>query len=149
MKKSYFWWCMAGVGCLFWTILSIQMVGAGGETTILQPAPESTLSVNEQSTAADESTAESTSLETGTMIEDSLSEKKDTGSAAEVKADCVNVNTADAGDLVTLQGIGPVLAQRIIEFRAANGKFNQASDLVKVKGIGAGKLKKISDRICF
>ena len=48
----------------------------------------------------------------------------------------VNINTADAGQLIELPQIGPKMAQRILEFRKSNGNFKRTQDLMKVKGIG-------------
>ena len=53
----------------------------------------------------------------------------------------VNVNTADAEELETLTGIGPALAQAIIDYRAGHGAFRSAEDLLLVKGIGEAKLE--------
>ena len=53
----------------------------------------------------------------------------------------VNVNTADAEELETLTGIGPSLAQAILDYRAAHGAFETAEDLLNVKGIGEAKLE--------
>ncbi|MEE8525971.1 MAG: helix-hairpin-helix domain-containing protein [Thermoanaerobaculia bacterium] len=48
----------------------------------------------------------------------------------------VNVNEADASQLALLPRVGPALAGRIIEFREANGKLENAEDLILVRGIG-------------
>ena len=48
----------------------------------------------------------------------------------------VNINTANQAQLETLPGIGPVKAQAILEWRAANGYFSNANQLLEVKGIG-------------
>ena len=53
----------------------------------------------------------------------------------------VNVNTADAEELETLTGIGPALAQAIVDYRAGHGAFRSAEDLLLVKGIGEAKLE--------
>ena len=53
----------------------------------------------------------------------------------------VNVNTADAEELETLTGIGPSLAQAIIDYRTGHGAFRSAEDLLLVKGIGEAKLE--------
>ncbi len=50
--------------------------------------------------------------------------------------DKVNINTADAGQLVNLPQVGPKMAQRILDFRKSNGNFKRVQDLMKVKGIG-------------
>ena len=53
----------------------------------------------------------------------------------------VNINTADAEELETLTGIGPSLAQAIVDYRAEHGAFRSAEDLLLVKGIGEAKLE--------
>ncbi|MBI3317047.1 MAG: helix-hairpin-helix domain-containing protein [Candidatus Omnitrophica bacterium] len=59
----------------------------------------------------------------------------------------VNVNTASAEELQEVRGIGPSLADRIIEFRSQNGKFQKVDDLINVRGIGEAKLQKIKNQI--
>ncbi len=49
----------------------------------------------------------------------------------------VNINTATQAELETLDNIGPVKAQAIIDYRKKNGPFKSPSDLDKVDGIGA------------
>jgi competence protein ComEA len=48
----------------------------------------------------------------------------------------INVNSASAKELEELPGVGPVLAQRIIDWRTANGPFTSVDDLNSVPGIG-------------
>ena len=59
----------------------------------------------------------------------------------------VNINTASAEELESLPGIGPVLARRIVEDRAANGPFGSRDDLLRVEGIGQAILEGIQDFI--
>jgi len=66
----------------------------------------------------------------------------DAGSDAEGQG-LVNINTANATQLTQLPGVGPAIAQKIIDYRTANGPFTSVDDLTKVPGIGAAKLAQI------
>jgi competence protein ComEA len=57
----------------------------------------------------------------------------------------VDLNSADAAALDALPGIGPVLAQRIVEHRAQHGPFRQVDDLLDVPGIGPSILGGLTD----
>lgn len=59
----------------------------------------------------------------------------------------ININTADSAQLQTLPGIGPTLAQRIIDYRQTHGSFQSVYDLTEVSGIGLTKLENILDYI--
>lgn len=59
----------------------------------------------------------------------------------------VKVNSASARDFNRLPGIGPGLAERIVEYRSQNGNFVIVEDLKKVKGIGQKKYDAIKDYI--
>ena len=59
----------------------------------------------------------------------------------------VNINTANLDELDSLPGIGPALAQRIIDYREQNGNFQSIEDLQNVKGIGDSKFSDIKDNI--
>ena len=48
----------------------------------------------------------------------------------------VNLNTADQAQLETLPRVGPALAQRILDWREANGRFSAVEDLLSITGIG-------------
>lgn len=52
----------------------------------------------------------------------------------------VDVNHASAADLENLPGVGPVLAERIFDYRQEHGPFATVEDLLDVPGIGEGKL---------
>ena len=58
----------------------------------------------------------------------------------------VRINSASAGELQQLPGIGPALAKRIVETRSG-GLFNSADDLLRVPGIGKAKLAKLRDYV--
>ena len=48
----------------------------------------------------------------------------------------ININTAPIEQLIKLKRIGPVYAERIIQYRETNGSFAKVEDIMKVKGIG-------------
>lgn len=58
----------------------------------------------------------------------------------------VRINSASARELQQLPGIGPALAQRIVETRNS-GRFTSAEDLLRVPGIGKAKLAKLRDYV--
>jgi competence protein ComEA len=59
----------------------------------------------------------------------------------------VNVNTALQDELAALPGIGPVTAQRIVEYRAQFGPFTTLEDLTQVFGIGPATLEQIRELV--
>ena len=59
----------------------------------------------------------------------------------------ININKASAVDLESLQGIGPALAKKIIDYRQGHGKFKTIEDIKQVKGIGDSKFEKIRNQI--
>jgi competence protein ComEA len=59
----------------------------------------------------------------------------------------VNINTADQATLESLPGVGPTLAQKIIDYRTQNGLFQQIEDIDDVTGVGPATYAKIKDLI--
>jgi competence protein ComEA len=59
----------------------------------------------------------------------------------------ININTAKVEELDILPGVGPKMAQAIIDFREAHGKFSALEDLQKVKGFGPKKFAAIRPHI--
>ena len=59
----------------------------------------------------------------------------------------VNINTATQSELDQLPGIGPSIAQRIIDYREENGNFQKIEDVQNVKGMGDAKYEEIKDKI--
>ena len=59
----------------------------------------------------------------------------------------LNINTATIPELDELPGIGPVLAQRIVDYRTTCGGYKAVEELLKVNGIGEAKLMEIIDLI--
>lgn len=59
----------------------------------------------------------------------------------------ISINRAAAAELDSLPGIGPALAERIVEYRQTNGMFTNITDLRKVSGIGDAKFNQIKDKV--
>ncbi|MEO0093023.1 MAG: helix-hairpin-helix domain-containing protein [candidate division WOR-3 bacterium] len=76
-----------------------------------------------------------------------LSDRTEKKTKEETKIGLLDINLATAKELEALPGIGPVLAQRIVEERNRIGKFSTIEDLLKIKGIGKKKLAMIRSRI--
>lgn len=59
----------------------------------------------------------------------------------------ININTADAAELMKLKGVGEKTVEKIIEYRAQT-PFEKPEDIMNVKGIGEKKFEDIKDHIC-
>jgi len=59
----------------------------------------------------------------------------------------INLNTASVAELDVLPGVGPAIAQRIVDYREANGAFTAIEDVMNVKGIGPATYAKFEDMI--
>ena len=61
--------------------------------------------------------------------------------------DKVEINTADRMELEELPGIGPRTAERIVEYRTENGRFEKIEDLMNVRGIGERTFLRLRDLV--
>ena len=55
----------------------------------------------------------------------------------------IDINHANAAELQALPGVGPVLAQRMVEWRKVHGRYRTVEDLQEVKGIGKKRLEQM------
>ncbi len=83
----------------------------------------------------------------GMQINVPLSAESGPAAAASAAAGKVSINAADKSELEKLPGIGPVLAQRIMDYRRTNGPFRDVADLKKVTGIGESVFGRLKDKI--
>lgn len=74
---------------------------------------------------------------------------QETALATPSGGELVHINTATVEELDTLPGVGPSLAQRIIEYRDANGAFQNLDELDAVEGVGPSLLDQIRDLVVF
>ena len=59
----------------------------------------------------------------------------------------MNINTATTEQLETLPGVGPVTAQKILDWRGANGPFSSVDELLEVDGIGEKTLADLAPHV--
>lgn len=75
--------------------------------------------------------------------------KKITVSTSQRQVSYVSLNTATVSQLVSVKGIGPKTAERIVEYRRENGLFQSLDDLKKVKGIGPKTVERLTPYIAL
>jgi competence protein ComEA len=61
----------------------------------------------------------------------------------------VYINSATLDELITLPGVGEALAQRIIDYRIANGPYADLTALDNVSGVGPAMLERIRELVVF
>lgn len=113
----------------------------------------SSVSDTASGTAADSSNINGTSPDTS----QNNSQQSDTESSAQGDSDSadqtsvpdtrVNINTASLEELQSITGVGPVTAQRILDHRAAIGRYTSVDQLLDVPGIGAKTLEKMRGQV--
>ena len=114
--------CLILAAFLFGLYLGRNISGETIQTSVLSP----------QSTPSSSATVPSSQNATGSAT---------TGDGR------ININTADIYTLMTLPGIGESYAQRIIDYRTANGPFKNISEIKNVEGIGDKRYESIKNLI--
>jgi competence protein ComEA len=69
------------------------------------------------------------------------------GAAGKAAAGRVSLSSASVSDLDALPGIGPVTAQKIVDYRAAHGGFRSVDDLDAIPGIGPARIDQLRDLV--
>ncbi len=76
-----------------------------------------------------------------------LSSQSGSSSSARSSDGKININTADSSQLQELNGVGPATAEKIINYRKQNGRFQSIEDIKNVSGIGDKTYEKLKDHI--
>ena len=79
--------------------------------------------------------------------ETTVQQSTSSNSSSTSQTGIVNINTASAAQLDSLPGIGTTYAQRIIDYRQANGPFKTIDEIQNIKGIGPATFAKLKDQI--
>ncbi len=141
MKKLKIEWLSAAIVLLFLAFTGGLAVGqrlTQGELRIVtENAPAAQLQ---------EATAERPITETAAAAEPTTAPTTVTEPSRAADAP-ININIADKETLMTLPGIGEVLAQRIIDYRTEHGAFASVTELLQVEGIGSKRLNAVSEYI--
>jgi len=111
-------------------------------------SPFESVSLPENSEIDSIAVTDTVSLDSATYS-DFDSPKKEKKPKKKAPAFPLQINTASKDDLCFIKGVGPSLAQKIIDYRETKGSFRSGKDLEKVSGIGAKKRKAIEEFVVF
>jgi len=73
---------------------------------------------------------------------------KDSAAGTNPKGPCINLNTASAAELITLPGVGEVMAKRIVDYRERRGPFRRPEEIIIIEGFSEKKYLAIAELIC-
>ena len=130
MKKAGSLALLAVTGLLCAFTLGLYLGGGSGGSPVTTPPTETTAPA-EGTTAPTQSTTPPAS----------------SGNPAGQSAGLININTATVAELKTLPGIGDVIAQRIVDYRTAHGRFSSIEELMNVSVIGEKRFAAIRDLV--
>ncbi len=115
----------------------------------LSPLENILLPINYEAAIVDTVAVDTVSIDTLAEAEEQLKIQKAKAPKKKAPAFPISINTASKDDLCFIKGVGPSLAQKIIDHRETKGSFRSAKDLEKVSGIGAKKRMAIEEFVKF
>jgi len=141
------------IAILIMTIIGMHMMPSATPEPIVYnsiESPEYAILENSEEIEIDEiqeGEEESTGISTSTSKTSSSKSKTSSTPSKVTTGETININTATKAQLMRLPGVGEAIAQRIIDFRNANGDFQTTKDVTKVSGIGTKKYEDMKDNI--
>lgn len=150
---------LSAVG-LSWSLSSSRATPAAASISTPKPEPVKTAATR-PSAAPTAATADPKPTPSGPIVTElpaaptpgvapaASAEKPPAAPAAALPGTKINVNTASRAELESLPGVGPKLAQRILDDRAKNGSYKSLKDLDRVSGIGAKTLERLAPLVTF
>ena len=137
-------------------LIPVTVAACGSSDSRRKPGADADAAAGGASTGGTTAAADVSSLNLARVLRDgdqvTVAETRPTaaageGGTGEAAGQLLNLNTATVAQLETLPGIGPALAQRIVDYRTANGPFATLDDLLNVSGIGPSKVDAIRDLV--
>ena len=137
---------LAGSGVLFWQIEkqnSPQGDAFAGARELQAQVDELNKKIDDLNRALEEAKSQAGSTTKSTSGKVAGASTLNSGTSQSK----ININTASLSQLDSLPGIGPTYAQRIIDYREANGGFKSIEEIKNIKGIGDKTFEKFKDQI--
>ena len=138
LKRILAFWDTALLG-----LVMLAMLGMTGY--LLWPEPAATLKLISTpiTPVVSEITLETTKSESDMRLQESKKVRQRISPKKPKKQPILNLNTANLQQFQLLPGIGPKMAERIIEYRKVKGPFQSTEQIMDVKGIGSKKFEKL------
>jgi|GEM_PF-511580 len=128
-------------------IATNNSVASASDSGSVASAPQTEIIQNSAISTGSKSVAKTATAPKTTTASAPTTVSKTTAVAVPVSQFPININTASATELDLLPGIGPVYAQRIVDYRTQNGNFKTIEEIKKIKGIGDVTFGKLKDDI--
>ena len=143
-KQKIFLLCALLIGCVL-TSIGVEYFSFNDETVVMPQRLIQDTKINSLTNQLDQKTMEGNDSKIKPKVATSKAEAPKIATSVK-QSYPININTATITELDALPGIGPAIAQRIVEFRNTQ-PFTKIEDIMLVKGIGKKKFAKLKELI--